>query len=256
MVRRPPTLSLSIAALCCAIWALWAWLARDRQASVAPSPPPSSFDEAHVDAHTSLALFRPAVAADCATGMLVSTPRAALRLKWVPTAPSSGMSPGASTVAAAATAHATAQSRHALPGLTAEHAVTPLIVLHELHVGEGLLTGMLRSTGAAVVVAQDAGGVRDAARRWYRAIADAGSAPIAGSAPTASATATSSSAAAGSATSHGTASRGGMAVALVLSPQALRILNHGVTAPDARDLPPIRSARNVLRSGAATDGGT
>ena len=68
------------------------------------------------------------------------------------------MSPGASTVAAAATAHATAQSRHALPGLTAEHAVTPLIVLHELHVGEGLLTGMLRSTGAAVVVAQDAGG--------------------------------------------------------------------------------------------------
>ena len=141
MVRRPPTLSLSIAALCCAIWALWAWLARDRQASVAPSPPPSSFDEAHVDAHTSLALFRPAVAAD-SDRHARSTPRAALRLKWVPTAPSSGMSPGAST-AAAATAHATAQSRHALPGLTAEHAVTPDCA-HELHVGEGLLTGMLR----------------------------------------------------------------------------------------------------------------
>ena len=91
--------------------------------------------------------------------------------------------------------------------------VTPFLVLHELHVGERWFVAMLRAARLSVSTAEKEKGVRDAARRWLGALATAASRKGARSAASAA---------------NSTARE---AIGLALSPQALRILNHGVGAP-------------------------
>jgi hypothetical protein len=100
--------------------------------------------------------------------------------------------------------------------------VTPFVLLHELHVGEHWLVAMLRAAGVSVAVPQEKS-VRAAARRWGTL------APV-----------------------NGTMAEPPSAVGLALSPQALRILNHGIGAPaSVRGARPVRlvmlSRRNRLK---------
>ena len=150
-----------------------AWLRSTEPPTVLPP-----FHESDVDANTSLVQLRRVACS-------LSPPMPALRTKWLPF-------PVHGTHADATVA-----------------SVTPFLILHEMHVGEQWFAQILRTVGVPVIVPQEKGNVRDAARRWLAALAlqhrrvgsDGRS---------------NSSAAA--------------AVGLSLSAQALRILNHGVGA--------------------------
>ncbi|KAL1528242.1 hypothetical protein AB1Y20_009600 [Prymnesium parvum] len=101
--------------------------------------------------------------------------------------------------------------------------VTPFLLLHEPHVGEGWLLRLLRARGAALHVPSDRGKVREAARGWLAAL-------------------------------RATPANGSLAaraVGLALTPNALRILNHGIgRAAGGQPAPPrllLLSRRNRLK---------
>ena len=106
--------------------------------------------------------------------------------------------------------------------------VTPFLILHEPHVGEHWLVAMLRAAKVSVSVAQEKS-VRDSTRKWLSTL---------------SASAASRSKPAVNATASA-------AVGLALTPQSLRVLNHGIGTPKADKTRPVRlitlSRRNRLK---------
>lgn len=121
--------------------------------------------------------------------------------------------------------------------------VQPFLILHEMHVGEGWLSHMLRANGVAVYTrpAAKSGSVRDSARRWLQAIDKASLAPV--SAP---ATAPISPRVANGNATPGTSNAKIVALGLALTPSTLRILNTGVGAPPlSAEHPPPRALRIV-----------